>query len=299
MEFKVKENEAAMNYYETKLKEINERIASLQTVYESDAPVYDTKDIEETKEDDVSYEKLKDSIDCLICLDKVSVDCTMLQCGHIFCRECIMFAIDAGMPKCPTCKMSLKNTKLYSPILKKKVSGFNDLINAYGTKIAHLINLCKTKFSSQKIILYSHSPSLIKNIVDILNKSGIKTITPESQTTISNTIKQFKDDINCRMMVLSSDLNASGLTLTFASVCIILQPLEGSYSMRKQIEAQLVGRLHRIGQTENVVLLRLIMSNSIESEIEMENKIIDMIYQTDEQSAPFAIKANKKTSIEV
>ena len=41
------------------------------------------------------------------------------------------------------------------------------------------------------------------------------------------------------------------------------------------------------------------MSNSIESEIEMENKIIDMIYQTDEQSAPFAIKANKKSTIEV
>ena len=297
MELKVNENKSAMNYYETKLKEINDRMASLATINESGEPLYG---IEETKtQDDVSYEKLKDTTECLICLDTVSVDCTMLQCGHIFCRECIMFAIDNGMPKCPTCKMTLKNTKLYSPILKKKISPFNDLINAYGTKIAHLINLCKTKYSSQKIVLYSHSPSLIKNIVDILNNNEIKTITPKSQSTISNTIKQFRDDSTCRIMVLSSEFNASGLTLTFASICIILQPLEGSYSMRKQIEAQLVGRLHRIGQINNVILLRLIISNSIESEIEMENKIIDMIYQTDEQCAPFALKANKRTKIDV
>lgn len=51
---------------------------------------------------------------------------------------------------------------------------------------------------------------------------------------------------------------------------------------RKQIENQIIGRLHRIGQDKEINFIRLIMMNSIEHDIDKENKINDAIYSNKE-----------------
>jgi hypothetical protein len=78
--------------------------------------------------------------------------------------------------------------------------------------------------------------------------------------------------------VLSSDFNASGVDIQFATAIIILQPIRGEYSRIRQIEHQIIGRLSRIGQKNKITLIRLIISNSIETDIIRNNKIIDNEY---------------------
>jgi len=210
-------------------------------------------------------------------------ECTILQCGHIYCHDCIevIFASKSFNKSCVVCKKSLKNTIMYRTSMKKKNNGLIELIQEYGTKIANLINILKSdKMRDEKVIIYSYSPSLIANLVSILNKNEIVAITPNTTTeNISTTIDNFEKNPDIKVLVLSSEINASGLNIICASTVIILQPIRGDYLYRRQIENQIIGRIHRIGQKKDITFIRMIVRNSIESEIETENKLNDSFYE--------------------
>jgi SNF2 family DNA or RNA helicase len=216
--------------------------------------------------DGIEYKKIELNDECGICLEKLEKEITLLHCGHYFCTECIecMKSFD----KCPTCRLSLENSILYTINANKKEDTYN-IIEKYGTKIGNLINICNKL--DGKIVLYSHSPSLLTNIVEILNENNLKTKLYE------NKLDYFETD-DTKIIVLSSHSNASGLHIICAKNIIILEPIIGEYMYRKQIENQMVGRLHRIGQNNEINFIRLIMKNSIESNIENENKINDICY---------------------
>jgi SWI/SNF-related matrix-associated actin-dependent regulator of chromatin subfamily A3 len=179
--------------------------------------------------------------------------------------------------KCPQCKFSLKDTIFYTPRIKQIVNAdFAEMVKKYGTKIAHLINICKVIIPTDKTIVYCDSPSLIDNLVFILNENNIKSVTPNPGISIMDTVKDF--ELNNQILVLSSEFNASGLNIQFAKSIILLQPIRGDYARIRQTENQIIGRLHRIGQNKEVNLIRLIIKDSVESDILRQNKIIDVEY---------------------
>lgn len=270
-----------INFFENQLKVINGKKMKLET----DDGVEETKDGEYTKTDETT--------DCGLCLDELSDDCTILPCGHIYCTDCISYVIAGnGSNRCPTCKLNLQNAVFYTSKLVKSKETI-DLVAKYGTKIAHLINIYRTQLTGQKILVYCYSPSLLDNVVKILNECRIKT-TSIYKNDIKTVISNFEKDDTC-VLVLSSDDNASGLNITCASAVIMLQPLKGDYVFRKQIENQIVGRLHRIGQNKEISFIRLIIKNSIESDIDKENKLNDVMYQSsgDSKFNPFNLKTTK------
>ena len=109
---------------------------------------------------------------------------------------------------------------------------------------------------------------------EILNENYIKANNPSPTVSIMETVKDF--ELKTQVLVLSSEFNASGLNIQFAKSIILLQPIRGEYARVRQIENQIIGRLHRIGQTKEVNLIRLIIKDSVESEILRQNKIIDL-----------------------
>jgi len=75
--------------------------------------------------------------------------------------------------------------------------------------------------------------------------------------------------------MLSSTSAASGTNLTKASKVILLDPVYGTYEFRKNTEWQAVGRAYRMGQTQSVEIVRLVIKDSVEEEIYKLNKIED------------------------
>ena len=223
---------------------------------------------EKVIENNIEYVKVKMDQECGICMDELDNDFCLLQCGHMFCADCITYTLHSNIKKCPMCKSELNNTTIYTKVAKQHKN--NDFVTLYGTKIANLINICSK--INEKIVLFSYTPSLITNIINILNKEKQKTIimTPEN-------LKSFETDDN-KIIVLSSDNNASGLNITCASTIIILEPLKEDYMYRRQIENQIIGRLHRIGQKNEINFIRLIIKDSIEQNIDKENQINDSLY---------------------
>jgi len=69
-----------------------------------------------------------------------------------------------------------------------------------------------------------------------------------------------------RVIILSANSNASGTDMTFMNRVIIIEPFE-SYIYGKEIEKQLIGRLHRINQTREVHAHRLYIKDTIEENI--------------------------------
>jgi SNF2 family DNA or RNA helicase len=258
---------STMIYFEQQIKLINQKTKEIKKKGEDENVDY--VELEETKEGE--------EITCSICLGEIDDDFTLLQCGHAYCTICLKAMLAQTSDKCPQCKFSLKNTTFYTPRIKKiQNKNFAELIKKYGTKIAHLINICKNVIPADKTIIYCDSPSLIDNLVMILNENDISAITPSPSVSIMKTVDEFKK--NKQTLVLSSEFNASGLNIQFAKSIILLQPIRGEYARVRQTENQIIGRLHRIGQTKEVNLIRLIIKNSIESEILRQNKIIDSEY---------------------
>jgi hypothetical protein len=265
---------STMIYFEQQIKLINRKTKDLKR--KEDEENVDYVELEETKEGD--------EITCSICLGEIDDDFTLLQCGHAYCTICLKAMLAQTSDKCPQCKFSLKNTTFYTPRIKQiQNKDFAELVKKYGTKIAHLINICKNIIPMDKTIIYCDSPSLIDNLVTIMNENDISAITPSPSVSIMKTVNDFKKDK--QTLVLSSEFNASGLNIQFAKSIILLQPIRGEYARVRQTENQIIGRLHRIGQTKEVNLIRLIIKNSIESEILRQNKIIDSEY----------VGSNKKT----
>lgn len=270
---------STMMYFEQQIKIINKKTRELKRKSE-DADAVDYVKLEEGKDGD--------DITCSICLGEIDDDFTLLQCGHTFCTVCLKAMLVQTSDKCPQCKFSLKNTTFYTPRIKEIINkDFAEMIKKYGTKIAHLVNICKVVIPQDKTIVYCDSPSLINNLVEILNENDITAITPDPSTSIMKTVKDF--ELNKQVLVLSSEFNASGLNIQFAKSIILLQPIRGEYARVRQTENQIIGRLHRIGQNKEVNLIRLIIKDSIESEILRQNKIIDLEFSGSDMKADYPI----------
>ena len=79
-------------------------------------------------------------------------------------------------------------------------------------------------------------------------------------------IRQF-DNIDIKVIMLSSENAASGTNLTKASEIILLDQYMEQKETRINIENQAIGRIHRIGQTNNIKVTRFIIKDSIENDI--------------------------------
>jgi SNF2 family DNA or RNA helicase len=273
-----------MNYFEKQIKLINKKTNVMKRKHPDD-DVNDYIEVAEPTEDD--------EITCSICLSNIDDDFTMVQCGHAYCTICLKTMLMQNPDQCPQCKFSLRNTVLFTPtqqiVLNKEMI---EIIKKYGTKIAHLINICNKELSKEKAIIYCHSASLINNVVQILNENKISSISPKEGTSIMKTVKDFKK--YHQTLVLSSEFNASGLNIQFATAVIILQPISGNFTRICQIENQIIGRIHRCGQSKEVKLIRLIVKDSIETDILRQNKIMDMEYSSNDKKIDYP-KTEKET----
>ena len=72
--------------------------------------------------------------------------------------------------------------------------------------------------------------------------------------------------------MLSSESAASGTNLTKAKNVILLDPVYGTYEYRRNTEWQAIGRAYRMGQNDEVNVIRFIIKNTVEDTIYNMNK---------------------------
>ena len=287
-------NKITLDSMKANLVKINERIVILQKEYDGKKTTYDfynnvlekikkTVDKANEKEENSDSDSDSDSDDeddeiCGICLGSIKEDdIGVTKCGHMFCYECIKTIIPQKH-QCPYCKKSLKDNEIFMISYERKkkeeekqeIKDKNELINKVGTKLANLIFFLKS--SDKHTIIFSQWDDLLKKVGDVLDDYGISNVFCKGNIwQRDKAIRTFNSDEKIKVIMLSSDSAASGSNLTKASQVILLDPIYGPYEFRRNTEWQAIGRAHRMGQTKQVEVIRLIIKDTIEEEIYKQN----------------------------
>ncbi|VVU94425.1 SNF2 family N-terminal domain [seawater metagenome] len=219
---------------------------------------------------------------CCICMDDIK-ELVVTSCGHSYCKECIHNALKFKK-ECPNCrkKLDYQNIFLTNPKPQHEEDDENSLVKKYGSKMGKLIELCKkiTNNPKNRVIIFSQWDRLLHLIGNTLEENSIaNTYVKGNVYQRNNAITSFKDgqnkaSKNIQVIMLSLEHAASGTNLTEATHIIFTDPISGSKEEVLASENQAIGRACRIGQKNQVRIIKLITKDTIEEEIYNKNKIV-------------------------
>ncbi|KAJ1101515.1 hypothetical protein NDU88_006582 [Pleurodeles waltl] len=134
-------------------------------------------------------------------------------------------------------------------------------------KLAFLVGLLqRLQDEGHQTLIFSQSRVMLDIIDRILTNQGFMIIridgTITSITERERRIAAFQNNKEYSVFLLTTQVGGVGITLTAADRVIIFDP-----SWNPATDAQAVDRVYRIGQTENVVVYRLITCATVEEKI--------------------------------
>jgi DNA repair protein RAD5 len=229
---------------------------------------------------------------CSICLDALT-NPVLTVCGHLYCYECLKLCLNASyIKKCPNCKTDLSGKDLMLVNLKKQNrEETNPLIQKYGSKLGKLISIIRQILlrDDTRIIIFSQWDDMLSLIGKSLSENEIANCFVKGNVWSRNSaIKKFKDGKNNdgddnKVIMLSLKNAASGTNLTEATHIFFVEPINGLSEECRAIEGQAIARACRIGQTQKVLVIRILISDSIEETIYRSSYNNDVIVSYEDQ----------------
>ncbi len=200
---------------------------------------------------------------CMGDIDKENNCSIIKKCNHYFCVECLennmAFNQSRGLGHtCPNCRGAFNKSDVIS------VVSDGARPPKYPSKIMRLLQIIDNV--EGKIIIYTQFDALIQKLKVILDTENISSIIFNSHTDI-----EIMRNTDCKVLILSSGKNASGLDLTFINKIVIFEPFIGSHAHLRDIEKQIIGRIYRNGQSRKCDVFRLIIKDTIEEQIYTES----------------------------
>ena len=145
-------------------------------------------------------------------------------------------------------------------------STFVDNFTGESGKITALKDIIKDKMQEgHRFLIFSQFVSALNIVKDEIEKMGIKYYMITGDTSAKERLRicnDFNKDEDYKIVLISLKAGGTGLNLVGADVVIHLDPW-WNYSA----ESQASDRVHRIGQTRSVEVIKLIAENSIEEKV--------------------------------
>ncbi|QLL30525.1 hypothetical protein HG536_0A03430 [Torulaspora globosa] len=224
-----------------------------------------------------------ESLECSICTtESINLkSAVFLECGHAFCQPCIEDYLDFQKQKklemrCPNCR-ELFRTKFLLTLCQDSEGNFTFVPYNESSKPAKILALLKhlkllqDTAAGEQVVVFSQFSSYL----DILERELSNAFPPNVAKIYkfdgrlnlkerSSVLQEFsvKDLSRQKILLLSLKAGGVGLNLTCASHAFMMDPW-----WSPSMEDQAIDRIHRIGQTNNVKVIRLIMENSIEEKM--------------------------------
>ena len=154
------------------------------------------------------------------------------------------------------------------------------------TKLKTCLELIETlRENKQKVLLFSGFTSMLDLIAEELTNRGISFYMLTGKTKKEDRrqlVEQFQKD-STTVFLISLKAGGTGLNLTAAEAVIHYDPW-----WNQSAQNQATDRAHRIGQTKNVQVFKLVMKNSIEEKIQQlqlkKKELADMFVENNEGS---------------
>ncbi len=165
----------------------------------------------------------------------------------------------------------------------------DDTLISESGKLVFLFELLKRlKEEGHRTLIFAHYRKVLDIIERILGNGGFKVMRLDGTITQiaerERRITLFQTDRSYSVFLLTTQVGGVGITLTAANRVIIYDP-----SWNPATDAQAVDRVYRIGQTENVVIYRLITCGTVEEKIYRRQVFKDSLIRqnTGDKKNPF------------
>ena len=193
-------------------------------------------------------------------------------------------------------KMNIDQIKMASNplaelIRMRQATGYTGILSSsikVSAKLDRMEELVEDSVSDgKKVVIFSNWTQMTDAIYERLNKNykGIAVITGQTKDADrQNLINKFQNDEDCNIMIGTIGALGTGVTLSSASVVIFVD-----HPWTRGVYDQAVDRLHRIGQTSNILIYNLLCKNTIDEKIlaiinkkgAMSDMIVDNMTPTD------------------
>ena len=228
--------------------------------------------------------------ECPFCLDIIPIGKgSITSCGHRFCTECLNQIIDEREQRlkkklksnyspsrlcfeCAVCRRRLKKSNVTRLVDKKEVSHSqkraNINLNKPSSKIKKLMELLSNLHAekpTEKCIIFSQWTSMLDIIEKELEEEGFGYCRLDGKMTAKNrnkSINQINTDSACWIMLISLKAGGVGLNLVAANHVFMMD-----IWWNPAVEDQAFDRVHRIGQTKNVNIHRIVIGDSVEQRV--------------------------------
>lgn len=138
----------------------------------------------------------------------------------------------------------------------------NSFVESSKLKVA--VNyICNFKSEGRKVLVFSQFVSALNEMEKLLDTSNIHYVMLYGDTRNREIqVKKFQNDKSITVFLISLKAGGVGLNLTSADRVILLDDW-----WNPAVEDQAMGRSHRIGQKNNVLVLRLVCKDTVEERI--------------------------------
>ncbi|KAG0481686.1 hypothetical protein HPP92_012544 [Vanilla planifolia] len=263
---------------------------------------------------------------CPICHEKLDNQKMVFECGHLICCKCCLkltekLVLHLGRYQkkwlmCPTCRQRTemghvafvdeKQNANSSPLTTKashtpeKDESCITVKGSYGTKfeaVTRRILWITSRDRDAKVLVFSSWNDVLDVLQHALDANDISYVRMKGGRKSQAAIAQFKgqnsgmeggrfveqpsQSKHVQVLLILIQHGANGLNLLEAQHVILVEPL-----LNPAVEAQAIGRVHRIGQEKKTFVHRFIVKNTVEESIYKLN-------QSRSGNSMIGFKANK------
>lgn len=226
---------------------------------------------------------LESQEECAICYENPTGP-VITNCKHVFCRACISKAIQFQQ-RCPMCRNTLTDECLLDPAPEGASDGNIDA-DTRSSKTEALLQIVQAtiKKPASKVIVFSQWTAFLNIVQNQLTDAGIKFSRIDGSMKTEQrdkAIEALDNDPDTRVMLASLAVCSVGLNLVSADTVILSdscrfwsstssflsRTLTARAGWAPAIEDQAVDRVHRLGQTRETTVWRLVMENTVEERV--------------------------------
>lgn len=195
---------------------------------------------------------------CCICLGtQPKGDQVETPCGHVFCQGCIRTWIGTS-EKCPSCRQAIppKTLSLALPTAHEALKPKGNM-----SKLRAIETILGDIPSDEKVVISTRFPEAAQMVSQVLECPWLHgKLSREKRKEV---LEIFENNDGPKAIVLNVHLFFFGLNLTRANHLILVDE-----PPKRCLSSQLIGRLHRIGQTRPVTIYRLVTAGTLEEWID-------------------------------
>jgi len=187
------------------------------------------------------------------------------RCAHSLCSACAekIMRRHGGRFVCPLCREPSDAPALASELRWADGSSKGTrVIGSWGTKVTAVVEAVLGLPVGDKCLIFSQWDDLLALIARALHDNGVRHGRLQGRQTLDAELYAFRHSAEVRALLLPLRSGANGINLVEAQHVMLVEPL-----IERAVEAQAIGRIHRMSQTRETTVHRFVVCDTIEETI--------------------------------